>query len=184
MILLAVDPGKAGGFASWNGALLNQFQMPETQGDLVNLIRAIGNGEPDKVAVIEEVVVFFNEDKGGEGDTAEAQAKAQGRKVGMAIRRSKMMTNYGFLLGALMMAGWRVETVRPQQWQKSLSLGSKKDSGSDTAWKNKLKSVAQRLYPQMKKVTLGTADALLILEYARRHRFNLPTPVPTQGELV
>lgn len=36
-----------------------------------------------------------------------------------------------------------------------------------TAWKNKLKAEAQRLFPSI-KVTLKTADALLIYEYAKK----------------
>jgi len=61
----------------------------------------------------------------------------------------------------------RVELVRPQKWQKALGLGSASGCASKTEWKNKLKAAAQRLYPHLKP-TLATADALLILDFARR----------------
>ena len=40
---------------------------------------------------------------------------------------------------------------------------------SRAIWKSKLKGSAQRLYPHL-RVTLQTADALLILEYGRKTR--------------
>lgn len=71
----------------------------------------------------------------------------------------------GFVLGVLMALGFRVDTVRPQRWQKHLSLGSSRECASKTEWKNKLKAMAQRKFPEI-EVTLATADALLILDYA------------------
>jgi hypothetical protein len=71
---------------------------------------------------------------------------------------------FGFLKGCLMALNYRVELVRPAKWQKALSLGSKKDHGKQ--WKNHLKVEAQRRFPNS-EVTLKTADAFLILDYAR-----------------
>ena len=61
--------------------------------------------------------------------------------------------------------GVRIVRVRPHDWQKHLRLGTKKDCSGTTEWKNKLKSEAIRRFPTQ-KVTLATADALLILDYA------------------
>jgi hypothetical protein len=55
--------------------------------------------------------------------------------------------------------------VRPQTWQKNLGIGTSRTCASKTEWKNKLKALAQRKFPDA-KVTLATADALLILDYA------------------
>ena len=38
--------------------------------------------------------------------------------------------------------------------------------------KNWLKSKAKELYPELKKVTLATADAILITHYAREEYFS------------
>lgn len=59
-----------------------------------------------------------------------------------------------------------VELVTPQRWQKGMSVGVR--AGLERAdWKRKLKAQAERLFPGQ-RVTLATADALLILEWARR----------------
>jgi hypothetical protein len=81
----------------------------------------------------------------------------------------KFGRNFGFLLGALQTLGVRVELIKPQRWQKALGLGNSRNFRSKTAWKNKLKGAAQRLHPQL-KLTLATADAVLLLEFALRAR--------------
>lgn len=85
---------------------------------------------------------------------------------------------FGFILGCLMSLGYVIHLHRPQKWQKALSLGQKKDHGKN--WKNHLKNRAQQLFPQC-EVTLKTADALLILEYARSLGGNKPQPLPLGG---
>ncbi len=74
--------------------------------------------------------------------------------------------NWGFIRGVLTALGYRIVLVGPKAWQKALSLGTATGM-SKTEWKNKLKNRAEQLYPGI-KVTLTTADALLILEAARR----------------
>jgi crossover junction endodeoxyribonuclease RuvC len=72
--------------------------------------------------------------------------------------------NFGFILGVFAALKIPVELVRPQKWQKALSLGTSAAHASKTAWKNHLKAEAQRRFPDQ-KVTLATADALLLLSY-------------------
>lgn len=72
---------------------------------------------------------------------------------------------YGELTMALLSCKIKTITVTPQVWQKSLQLGNK-GTKSSTAWKNKLKSKAQQLFPSVGKITLATSDALLILQYS------------------
>lgn len=166
MILLAVDPGASGGMAVWDGFGTRAIPYPDTEGDTLAAIRQFGEGHDvgDGVAVVE------------------AQVGVMGPNI--KVSPASMFTfgrNYGFMLGVLQTLGWKLHLVRPMAWQKSLSLGTKKAHGGNTPWKNHLKAHAQRLYPDQ-KVTLRTADALLILEYARRQRLNMPQP--TQEELV
>jgi hypothetical protein len=122
--------------------------MPSTEGDLVSVLRDIAAEPTEAVVVVEEV----------SGYIGKAQPGSSAFKFGR---------NFGFILGVLQTLGVRVELVRPQKWQKALSLGSASGCASKTEWKNKLKGAAQRLYPHLKP-TLATADALLILDYARR----------------
>jgi hypothetical protein len=77
----------------------------------------------------------------------------------------KFGMGYGVIRGALIALGWRIIEVTPQAWQKHFSLGTKASCASPGEWKNKLKAEAQRRFPDQ-DVTLKTADALLILDYA------------------
>lgn len=150
-LTIAIDPGLSGGIAyRLDGQPAQAVAMPKTEGDFVELIRNLTAVTNDVVAYVEEVSGF----------------------VGVAQPGSRAFTfgrNYGFALGVLQSLGVRIELVRPQKWQKSLSLGSATACASKTIWKNKLKACAQRLYPNLKP-TLATSDALLILDYARQRQ--------------
>jgi hypothetical protein len=143
MNLLAIDPGANGGWAlsSENGPACGN--LPQSDGDTLELLRSLDPGE----CFLEDLVKY----------------------TGVNMPSSAMATyagNWGFLRGALMALGWRVVLVRPQEWQKALGLGTSRGVNK-TEWKNKLKQRASELFP-MCKVTLATSDALLILEFAKR----------------
>lgn len=124
-------------------------RMPDTEGDVLDLLRSI------------RALGF---------DTAIIEEQAGFGMPGQKISAGAMFTfgrGFGYLLGATQALGFRVELVRPQKWQKSLSLGTKHSAGGRTAWKNHLKEVAQQLFPTQ-TVTLAVADALLLLEYRRK----------------
>jgi Holliday junction resolvasome RuvABC endonuclease subunit len=80
----------------------------------------------------------------------------------------KFGTSYGALLMALTAAYIPFEMVTPQKWQRELGVLSRKGM-TKTQHKNQLKAKAQELFPDL-KVTLATADALLLAEYCRRLR--------------
>lgn len=145
MTIVAIDPGKDGGIAfQTEGLLSGCFPMPGTEGDLTGLLRRL---QPPVTVYLENLVKHM-----GAGIPASA----------MAVYAS----NWGFLKGAVQMAGWPLHLITPAQWQKALGMGTRKRGSSKTDWKNKLKSEAQRLYPHL-NITLKTADALLILAYAK-----------------
>lgn len=72
----------------------------------------------------------------------------------------KFGTSYGELRMALAAVGVPFEEVTPAKWQAAMGCRS----GGD---KNVTKARAQQLWPAV-KVTHGTADGLLLAEYARR----------------
>ena len=147
-VVIAIDPGLSGGIAiHCPDQAVQAYAMPPTEGDLVVLLRELVAAD-QAVAMVEEVGGYIGQ----------AQPASGAFKFGR---------NFGFTLSVLQTLGVRIELVRPQRWQKALSLGTASSCESKTVWKNKLKGVAQRLYPDL-RVTLATADALLILEYARR----------------
>lgn len=140
-MILAIDPGKNGGLA-WQMQTGSPecLPMPQTDGDVVSTIQSLTSTSIQRIAYIEKVGGFC-----GKGQPGSAMFNfGHGR---------------GVIMGALMAFGWRIIEPTPQQWQKWLQIGK---CGGD---KRKLKSEAQRRYPSQ-KVTLKTADALLILDYA------------------
>lgn len=149
--VLAIDPGASGGIAVQEGdSKPYVFAMPDTDGDLVGELKAIAcrarSENLEYVAFIEQLTGF----------------------AGVAVpghTMFKMGRNLGVAIGALQAFGFRVEMVTPQKWTKYFSVGTARSCGSKTEWKNKLKAEAQRRFPDL-KVTLKTADALLILDYA------------------
>jgi len=169
-VVIGVDPGQSGGIAVALGATaVSAYPMPDTEGDVLNLLRAIvmeAGSEPLR-AIVEEVGGFMGENQ-------------------PASRAFEFGRGHGFCLGVLATLGARVELVRPQAWQKVLGLGNsgrvkappgandeerKKirayNSNLKAEWKRKLKSKAQELFPGV-NVTLKTCDALLLLEYGHR----------------
>jgi hypothetical protein len=140
-VLAAFDPGLQGGvaFRDANGCF-QAFPLPKVPRDLVNLIIKINPAE----SVIEAVGGYVGDEE-----------KSTGSR----------MFRFGYNAGApywtLLTLGKRVRFVRPQKWQKALSLGTRNQYGDK--WKGHLKTIASDLYPST-IVSLKTADALLILE--------------------
>jgi hypothetical protein len=144
--MVAIDPGASGGIASVTiNGMVDAIKMPETEGDVLEKLKNL-RVYHDTI-LIEQVGGYV----GGAGSPGSAMFNF-GR-------------GFGFLLGVSMTLGYRIIMVRPQTWQKALSLGNSKGM-TKTEWKNKLKAEAQRRFPKL-SVTLSTADALLILEYGR-----------------
>ena len=125
--------------------------MPATEGDLRELLFEIVDSSNvsgvDLVAWVEEVPRFC-------GKNLPASSIAV------------LFRNFGFSLGVLSAFNIETRLVRPQEWQKGLSLGTSKGM-TRTEWKNKLKAEAQRRFPKI-KVTLKTADAILLLAYGEQ----------------
>jgi hypothetical protein len=74
--------------------------------------------------------------------------------------------NYGTWIGALRASAIKVYSVTPQTWQKSLRI-----EAVGPARKAALCAAAKVMFPG-EKVTLKTADALLISEYAHQQNQN------------
>ena len=151
-VIIAIDPGVSGGVAVCVEGVPDCQPMPDTQGDQLALLRSIlvsaVKSRLETVCVLEQVSGFAG--------------KAQ---PGSAMFR--FGENFGFIKGAVQALGIKLELVRPQVWQKAFGLGTASACASKREWKNKLKTEAQRRFPQL-QVTHKTADALLILEWHQR----------------
>lgn len=79
------------------------------------------------------------------------------------VQASSLAVLYGNMslcIGIALGLGWRVEALRPQQWQKAVEC-TNDERLEKGPWKNKLKAHAQRLFPTT-KVVAWNSDALLI----------------------
>jgi hypothetical protein len=147
MNIICIDPGKNGGVAIYDAALnkVVAHKIPPTDRELVTLI------------------------EGSMGDETEAYLEDLVKFTGSPMPSSAMAayaSSWGFIRGLLVALKIKVTMPTPQKWQKALGLGTSKGI-SKTEWKNKLKNRAEQLHPHI-QVTLATADALLILEAARK----------------
>lgn len=151
--LIAFDPGASGGVVfqrpvGWHPQL-ECMPIPADPDALVQRILAFKRDHPDCTAIIEEVPKYIG-------------VNLPGSSVAV------LFTSYGYWRGVLAGQGIPTILVRPHDWQKGYNLGTRRQAGSHAAWKRRLKDEACRLFPALgKSVTLKTADALLILEYAR-----------------
>ena len=150
-LILGIDPGKSGGFAwQFKGGRPGCLAMPEAEGEIVSHIQELaGWGDTRPVVYIEKV----------------------GGYIGKPQPGSRMFTfgrNTGVILGALYASGFRIHEVAPTKWQKALGLSG---AGKKNPGKGGLKNKAIQLFPELaaqKRITLKTADALLIFEFACR----------------
>lgn len=149
--IIGIDPGCLGGIAVMDEShkVVEVINMPETPMDILDFLRKYEPSET--VAYLEDV------GKGMPGQSSSATAK--------------FARHNGHLEMALLALGISTVKATPQKWQKMYQLGKSSDCGK-AEWKNKLKSKAQELFPNLgKKVTLKTADALLIALYGVRNEF-------------
>ena len=142
-----IDPGNAGGIAIIEGNNLYTFKMPDTYADIYEMLKGLQEDFNIVIAFLERVGT------GVPGQSSKATAT--------------FARHNGHLEMALYALGIQTEEVTPQKWQKFYSnqIGSSKGL-TKTEWKNKLKGLAQRLYPT-EKVTLNTADAILLAHYGK-----------------
>lgn len=148
--IACIDPGKSGGivFRRPEGQIFS-LPMPATVTDLWMLfldLKQIGI----TTVILEKVTGFM---------------RVPGRPQ-MAGSSGVMMKTVGWIEMAVAAAGMRLEEVRPQVWQPKVGM-FRKPGEEQTAWKNRLKDLAQKLYPSH-KVTRATADAFLLLEYSTK----------------
>ncbi len=140
---LAIDPGANGGWAyqmHGDGAF-----MQGGNDELVDLCPST-----DTTIVIEKVPAFVGPIP--------------------ASASFKLGYSYGWIVGLWQGRGFKVVLVTPQEWQKTMGVGTKGKS-TTSEWKNKLKAEAQRRFPFVEKITLKTADAFCLLSHAQQ--FNL-----------
>lgn len=149
-IFIAIDPGASGAAAvKWTDGsvcvepFLSEIEMLE----FMRIVRENADAEGADVCVFIEKVGGF---VGGIGNTGSSMFNF-GR-------------NYGYYIGVCDALGFATRFVAPGVWQKKYPTRAK-SAKEKAAHKRELKEHAARLYPKL-KVTLASADALLILDWA------------------
>jgi len=155
-MLIGVDPGKQGGLVCLNhdGGLRSYATMPTTELDLIQWFRGTGIKRTQMRSCYMEKV-----------HSMPGQGVASMFTFGVG---------YGGLRMAAVACGMKLIDVRPQAWQKAMGVSPRKKSESKTEFKDRLRGMAQQLFPDSclwtcnKKTQLAVCDAMLIAEYGRR----------------
>lgn len=169
MRLLGIDPGASGGFAILDVGLstISTMRMPETERDRWLAIKNSGASW----CVIEQLGPMPAIRPPSETLTPR---QPYARNLALAPRSEAMRgsvanfkvgSSYGALRAFLIAAEIPFEQVVPRKWQTAIGCPHiKGESRKDH--KNRLKGRAQQLFPTA-HITLATADAVLLAEYAR-----------------
>ena len=157
-VIIAVDPGKSGGYAVHWGVPdklhtprgISVYKMPDSEVELIDQIKSVksyADEERYEIEAVIEAVGGYIAGKGAPGSS---------------------MFNFGFstgfVHGAIIALGIPLHEIRPQEWQKRVNAGTSKIHGTKPAWKRHLVNLAKKHFPQVQGINLSTADALLILE--------------------
>ena len=142
--IVAVDPGKGGGAAIRRLDGTTDLRPWTVEHEHIELVHEL---DPEAtIAVIEDVPVFVS------GKTSNASS-------------FKLGYNFGFIVASFRAAKIETHLIKPKEWQKGL-VHLRANMGY-TERKRMLKDNAIRLYPEL-KITNATADAVLIMDWARR----------------
>jgi len=158
-VIIAVDPGKSGGYAvhwghsdSYIGTQprgISVYKMG-SETDFIDQVESIKSYAKDEGYEIDAVIELVGGYAGGDGQPG-----------------SRMFTfgnSFGYVHGAIIALGIPLHEIRPQEWQKRVNAGGSKTHASKSAWKRHLVNLAKKHFPQVQGINLSTADALLILE--------------------
>jgi hypothetical protein len=149
-LLIAVDVGINGGIAwCFNGGTVCAEGMPRTELEICEFFRDLCHTAHAPVAYVEKVHGFMP------------------NQPQVASRSFTFGRNTGVCTGSLIMCGCRIIEIAPRTWQSELGLKFEKGTPYGDR-KQLLKEEALRRFPKLRsRITLKTADALLILDAAR-----------------
>ena len=157
---LGLDPGEKGGIAIVDDEGLCRFtkKMPPDARSLWELMSMLKEAKFPIVATLIERI---------DPRPTRYFSKQTNTWISTILRSSCII--YGDFLQlhmAALAAGFNPQSIGPHEWQKGLGIDKKVKGEKTGQFKNRLKAVAQQRFPNI-KITLATADALLIAEYCR-----------------
>ena len=143
-IYIGIDPGKSGGICVIEDEFIKAYACPDNIQDMA-LVFAMAIS----VSETKTIIPFIE--------------KVWARPTDAKSSIWKFAENYGIWLGIAGAYEIDLQTVAPQTWIKYFKTPKLEKSRR----KRYLRDKARSMYPNLKKVTLKTADAILIASYAK-----------------
>lgn len=147
--IIAIDPGAGGGIAYFNKGRTTAGEMPGNLIDLYSHLQRIQKENENCIVFIEKVQAFKSDNDEG------------GKNFGI----NKMLYNFAQIMALIEILRLDYIHIYPISWQSGLGLKVKNDQRTKTERKNSYKQYAANCFPEA-KVTLSTADALCLLQFA------------------
>ena len=173
--IIGIDPGKSGGIALLANNRITAVKMPLNVIELQTYLKTIISTYENPLVFIEKVQSY------SVGDDA------PGKKFGI----NKMLANYAELLTVIKLLKIPFIEVYPVSWQSTLGLRLKKPKEITavkfkSVRKKSYKEFAEKCFPEIKKVTLSTSDALCLVQFALHKNLHDPKWIKekTQGGFV
>ena len=148
---IGIDPGAGGGIAVIDEEdNIKAYKCPQSSEDMALLFEVlIGNSPPESIRLLME--------------------RVWARPTNAVRAAFSYGVNYGQWLGISSSHEIKMNTVIPTEWIRWIGCPKALKSVIRKRW---LKEKAQELYPEIKRVTLKTSDAILITRYAKEEFFN------------
>ena len=142
---IGIDPGKSGGLCVIDEDGIKAYKCPKTALEMATLFgMALGNDPANNINVTIEQV--------------------WARPTNGSRHSFAYGTNYGLWFGIAAVHEIEMNVVSPQKWMRGVECPKGMDVNIRKKW---LKSKAKELYPEIPKITLATADAIMIARYAK-----------------
>ena len=147
---IGIDPGAGGGVAVIDeDDNIKAYKCPQSSEDMALLFEVlIGNSPPESIRLLME--------------------RVWARPTNAVRAAFSYGVNYGQWLGISSSHEIKMNTVIPTEWIRWIGCPKALKSVIRKRW---LKEKAQELYPEIKRVTLKTSDAILITRYAKEEYF-------------
>jgi hypothetical protein len=148
---IGIDPGISGGITviKYDGQI-QAFKCPKSSEDMALLFQVlIGSTPATEVKLLME--------------------RVWARPANAVRAAFSYGVNYGQWLGIAATHEVQMNTVLPLKWMQAVNCPKALKKDVRKRW---LKQRASDLYPSIKRVTLATADAILITHYAKEEYFN------------
>ena len=148
---IGIDPGAGGGIAVIDEEdNIKAYKCPQSSEDMALLFEVlIGDTPPENIRLLME--------------------RVWARPTNAVRAAFSYGANYGQWLGISSSHEIKMNTVIPTEWIRWIGCPKALKSVIRKRW---LKEKAQELYPEIKRVTLKTSDAILRTKYAKEEFFN------------